>query len=73
MLDKIGSVLMLRKSMVEGEDEVLWPHRLKTALKKTDTGEGRRQAAKGKICKILVPGFKRLHEAGHGRCIPSGD
>ena len=34
VLDKIGSVLILRKGMAE-EDEVIWPHRpKKTALEK---------------------------------------
>ena len=39
--------------------------------KKTDTGEGGRQAARGQTCKDLIPGFKRLDKAGHD--IPIGD
>ena len=55
------------------EDEVLWPHRPKKNSAKTDTLEGRRQAAKGQTCKDLFPGFKRLDKAGHCGCIPTGD
>ena len=56
------------------EYEVLSPHRPKKQHgKKTDTGEDERQAAMGQTCKDLLQGFKRLDEAGHGGCIPTGD
>ena len=47
--------------------------RNKNSMKKTATGEDGRQAAKGQTCKDLVPGFKRLYQAGHCGCIPTGD
>ena len=47
MLEKIGSVLMFRKSMVE-EDEVLWPYRPEERYgEKTDARKDGRQAEKG--------------------------
>ena len=60
VMDKIGSVFMLQKEYGGEVDEVIWPHRPKTTLEKTDSGEDGRQAVKGQTCKDMVPGFKRL-------------
>ena len=70
VMDKIGSVLMLRKSMAERKMR-FFGHIRKQHGKNTDTGEDGRQAAKGQTCKDLVPGFKRL-DLCHGACI-TGD
>ena len=73
VLEKIGSVLMLRKSMSE-EDEVLWQHRLEERYgEKTDARKDGRQAEKGQTSNDLVPGFERVDQAGHCWCITTGD
>ena len=75
VLDKIGSVLMLRKNNYVGEeDEVLWPHRPEERYgEKTDAREDGRQAEKGQTSNDLVPGFERTDQAGHCWCITTGD
>ena len=73
MLDKVESVLMLRKSKAERKMKFFDTPSEKTSLRKTDTHEGLRQAAKWQTCKDVVPWFKRLEKAGHGGCIATGE
>ena len=54
-------------------EEVLWPHRPKNSIEKDWYREGGRNAARGRTCKDLVAGFEIMDEAGHGRCIQTGD
>ena len=72
VLEKIGSVLMLRKSIGE-EDEVIWPHRPEERYgEMTDARKNVRQAEKGQTSNDLVPGFERMDQAGHCWCITTG-
>ena len=64
MLHKIGSVSILRKSMVERKMRIFGHIVQKTSLKKE--WHSGRWKAKGQNCEDLVPGFKRLDQAGHG-------
>ena len=76
VLEKIGSVLMLRKSRpyVGEKDEVLWPHLPEERYgEKTDAREDGRQAEKGQTSNDLVQGFERMDQAGHGCCVTASD
>ena len=56
------------------EDEVLWPHRPEEPYgEKIDVREGGIQAKKGQTSNGLVPGFKRMDQAGHYCCITTVD
>ena len=71
VLEKIGSVLMLRKSMSERK---MRPHRPEERHgEKTDARKDERQAEKGQTSNDLVPGFERMDQAGHCWCITTGD
>ena len=74
VLEKIGYVLMLRKSDVGEEDEVIWPYRPEERYgEKTDARRDGRQAEKGHTSNDLVPGFDRMDQAGHCWCITTDD
>ena len=68
VLDKIGSVLMLRKIMAE---RLFGHNRPKNSKEKRllYAGEDGRQATRGQTCNDLVTGFERMDRAGHGGCI----
>ena len=56
----------VEKEYVGEGDEVLWPHRPEERYrKKLDAREDGRQAKKGQTSNDLVPGFKRMDQAGH--------
>ncbi len=73
VLYNIGSVLMLRKSTDERKMRFFDHIVRQNSIEKNDTREDGRHAPKGQACKDLVPGFKRMDNAGHGGCIPTGD
>ena len=75
MLEKIESVLMLRKSMSERKMRFFGHIVRKNGAygEKTDAREDGRQAEKGQTSNDLVPGFERMDKAGHCWCITTGD
>ena len=75
VLYNIGSVLMLRKSRPTDERNMrVFDHIVRqNSIEKPNTREDGRHAPKGQACKDLVLGFKRMHNAEHGGCIPAGD
>ena len=76
VLEKIGSVVMLRKSMSESKMKFFGHIVRKNGMdygEKTDARKDGRQAEKGQTSNDLVPGFERMDQAGHCWCITTGD
>ena len=74
VLEKIGSVLMLRKSMSERKMRFFGHIVQKNGMEKRQKArKDGRQAEKGQTSNDLVPGFERVDQAGHCWCITTGD
>ena len=75
VLEKIGSVLMLRKSMSERKMRFFGHIVQKNGMEKKliNARKDGRQAEKGQTSNDLVPGFERVDQAGHCLCITTGD
>ena len=71
VLEKIGSVFMLRKSMSERKMR-FFGHIVRKNGMEFARKDGR-HAEKGQTSNDLVPGFERMDQAGHCWCITTGD
>ena len=74
MLEKIGSVWMLRNSMSERKMRFFGHIVRKNGMEKRlmqGKMEGKRR--RGQTSIDLVPGFERIDQAGHCWCITTGD